>query len=73
MRSIAIALLLLPMMGCYNLVVLNVGINKTATAQAAPMDAETFCEALTSGGISLQGGGRAIRQAQQFCAKVKKP
>jgi hypothetical protein len=64
----AAVLLLMLLTGCYNLIVVNVGVaNKSAAALAYPMDAKTFCEALASGGIELSRDGNTLEQAQQFC------
>jgi hypothetical protein len=67
----AAVLLLLLLTGCYNLIVVNVGVaNKSAAALAYPMDAKTFCEALATGGIDLSWKGDALEQAQQFCGAL---
>lgn len=62
------ALLLFTTMGCYNIVIINVGVgNKEATALAAPLDEQEFCDALTG-----QPQKSKILSIEKLCGPKKK-
>lgn len=60
--------------GCYNLVVINLGVgNKTAAALAAPIDIEAFCAALQNRAITLNTRKTDLdQQAELLCETVNK-
>ena len=67
------AILALTLTGCYNLIVVNVGVaNKSASADAAPFNLEAYCAALTAQLPSVSGpnGGQIDAQSAELCAHV---
>jgi hypothetical protein len=69
----ALAIAALHLTGCYNLVIVNVGVgNKSAAASAAPFDLEAYCAALTGQPfvISGQKGTQITSQAVKMCNAI---
>ena len=68
--SVLLFLLLLPSLGCYNLVVVNVGVaNKSAAA--APLPPEAYCLALISSEVNLASlPPRIAIEQRQYCTRV---
>jgi hypothetical protein len=63
----------LALTGCYNLIVVNVGVaNKSASADAAPFNLEAYCAALTAQLPVVKGpnGAQIDPQAAELCQRV---
>lgn len=72
--SLAIASIALSLTGCYNIVVINIGVgNKSAAAIAAPFNLEAFCAALANHGLNLQLGGdtKFEQDSEKLCESVE--
>jgi len=66
----ALAIAALHLTGCYNLVVVNVGVgNKSAAASAAPFDLEAYCAALTGQPVTIKGT-QITAQSIQMCNAI---
>jgi hypothetical protein len=67
--SLLIALLLTT--GCYNVIMMNVGINKTAASASQPLSPVAHCMALAGGTHSFGQGDTQVQideaQAQETC------
>jgi hypothetical protein len=67
---------LLPLTGCYNIVVINVGVgNKSAAAIAAPFDLEAYCAALANHSLHLDMGAgqpKFEQESERLCESVAK-
>jgi hypothetical protein len=60
-HTLAISTALLCATGCYNLVVVSVGVgNKSAASLASPLDPKVACAALASAKISLTGTDKGM-------------
>jgi hypothetical protein len=72
--SVSACVLLLS--GCYNIVVLNIGVaNKSASALAAPFDLDAFCAALAAHSLHLDMGENAPKleqQSERLCENFEK-
>lgn len=70
--SVVIALLLLPLMGCYNLVVVSIG-SKTAASTGGMLAPEVQCASLAQPGITSQFGDiEAMKVCEAAVADQKK-
>ena len=74
LRRILPLVVILPLAGCYNLLIVNVGIgNKNAAALAAEMTPEAFCAALATPTFEFRRNDERFRQeAIKLCADLKK-
>jgi hypothetical protein len=76
MKGFVIAASLMLLTGCYNIVVINVGVaNKSAAALAAPFDLDAFCAALAAHSLHLDMGENAPKleqQSERLCESYEK-
>lgn len=73
-RHVIAAAIALVLTGCYNIVVINVGVaNKSAAALAAPFDLEAFCAALANHSVQIEfGSTKAQQEYERLCENAEK-
>jgi hypothetical protein len=71
--KVFVSIALLPLTGCYNLLIVNVGVgNKAAAALSAQMTPEAFCAALATPTFEFRRDNDSFMQeAIKMCANLK--